>query len=314
MGDLAFNIEKFVDLNKVVTLDIDKTVDVNVNNPDQLATAEADAEAFGSNALAETDAYTYVNEGDDDRFFSEGFIDAIGNSTELLQEGEVTGESGNIFPQIITQFFTPQTDNLPDIDSINAPGEENHLRHFDNALMDQANNPLPVLNFEDTNFSFDPQNDKVWEFVQDLTVEGGIPTAEYRLLNNWTVVLESPTPLDMDGDGIAGNGPVTMVIPQDTLYLVEFPLAGGKEIEFEQFVDDPEKLAGGNGYFLFDDTLDECHNDVFPFLSYVQSAETLEQGISDWAFQASYESDCPGGDRNGEAFAYAQSTAALDLG
>ncbi len=59
-GDIAFNIAKDVNLNKVVTLDIDKTVDVNVNNPDQLATAESDAEAFGTNALAEVDTYTVV--------------------------------------------------------------------------------------------------------------------------------------------------------------------------------------------------------------------------------------------------------------
>ena len=70
MGDIAFNIEKFVDLNKVVNLDVLKTVEVNVNNPDQLATAEADAEAFGTNALAEVDAYTYVNfEPDGDPVF-----------------------------------------------------------------------------------------------------------------------------------------------------------------------------------------------------------------------------------------------------
>ncbi len=59
-GDIEFNIAKDVNLNKIVTLDILKTVNVDVNNPDQLATAEADAEAFGPNALAETDAYTYV--------------------------------------------------------------------------------------------------------------------------------------------------------------------------------------------------------------------------------------------------------------
>ena len=59
-GDIAFNIFKDVNLNKTVTLNITKTVDVNVNNPDQLATAEADAEAFGPNALAEVDAYTFV--------------------------------------------------------------------------------------------------------------------------------------------------------------------------------------------------------------------------------------------------------------
>ncbi len=37
---------------------------MNVDNPDQLATAEADAEAFGKYALAETDAFTYVTENE----------------------------------------------------------------------------------------------------------------------------------------------------------------------------------------------------------------------------------------------------------
>ena len=63
-GDIAFNIAKDVNLNKAVNLNITKTVDVNVNNPDQLATAEADAEAFGIYALAETDAYTYVTDSE----------------------------------------------------------------------------------------------------------------------------------------------------------------------------------------------------------------------------------------------------------
>ena len=60
MGDINFEIFKNVDLNKQVQLDIEKDVDVNVDNPDQLATAEADAEAFGPYALAEVDAYTFV--------------------------------------------------------------------------------------------------------------------------------------------------------------------------------------------------------------------------------------------------------------
>ncbi len=61
-GDIAFTIQKDVYLDKVVTLDIDKYVDVDVNIYDQLATSEADAEAFGKYALAEVDAYTYVTE------------------------------------------------------------------------------------------------------------------------------------------------------------------------------------------------------------------------------------------------------------
>ena len=59
-GNIAFNVFKNVDLNKTVFLDIDKNVDVTVNNPDQLATAEADAEVFSTYGLAEVDAYTIV--------------------------------------------------------------------------------------------------------------------------------------------------------------------------------------------------------------------------------------------------------------
>ena len=61
-GDIAFNIASDVNINKTVNFDINKNVVANVNNPDQLATAQSDAEAFGINALAETDTYTYVTD------------------------------------------------------------------------------------------------------------------------------------------------------------------------------------------------------------------------------------------------------------
>lgn len=61
-GDIAFSIQSNVDINKTVNFDINKVVNANVNNPDQLATAQSDAEAFGINALAETDTYTYVTD------------------------------------------------------------------------------------------------------------------------------------------------------------------------------------------------------------------------------------------------------------
>ena len=67
-GDITFNITKVVNLDKDVTLDINKNVDVNVNIDDLLATAEADAEAFGEFALAEVDAYTYVNQENNEAF------------------------------------------------------------------------------------------------------------------------------------------------------------------------------------------------------------------------------------------------------
>ena len=60
-GNIEFNITKNVNLTKVVNLNINKNVIVDVNNKDLLATAEADAEAFGLHALAEVDAYTLVD-------------------------------------------------------------------------------------------------------------------------------------------------------------------------------------------------------------------------------------------------------------
>ncbi|MEM8827915.1 MAG: hypothetical protein AAGE96_00990 [Cyanobacteria bacterium P01_G01_bin.19] len=63
-GNIDFSINANVNSNKVVNLDIFKTVEANVNNPDQLATALADAEAFGTYALAETETFTYVTENE----------------------------------------------------------------------------------------------------------------------------------------------------------------------------------------------------------------------------------------------------------
>ena len=105
MGDIAFNIVKEVNLNKTINLDIFKEVNVNVDNPDQLATAEADAEAFGSNALAEADVYTFVTESEafaysestaaldlqdtsEVTFFIEG---SLGEGENLLSGGSFTG-------------------------------------------------------------------------------------------------------------------------------------------------------------------------------------------------------------------------------
>ena len=114
MGDIAFNIEKNVDLNKVVNLEIDKDVDVNVDNPDQLATAEADAEAFGEDALAETDAFTYVNgEPGPGGMMAQGLIDVLGNTSNFVVSGSPDGtedvvDTGDVVdtPNSITVNFT----------------------------------------------------------------------------------------------------------------------------------------------------------------------------------------------------------------
>ena len=67
-GNIEFNITKNVNLTKVVNLNINKNVIVDVNNKDLLATAEADAEAFGLHALAEVDAYTTVSDDEENPY------------------------------------------------------------------------------------------------------------------------------------------------------------------------------------------------------------------------------------------------------
>ena len=311
MGNLAFNIEKFVDLNKVVTLDIDKTVDVNVNNPDQLATAEADAEAFGIYALAETDAYTYVNKGQGTSTTvtgsTLGAVDALGNTTDLLLEDFLD----NGLPGLVTVNFTVQSgDELPDVDDVNG---------FE--LLDFLSVPPPNPGDQLPAEEFDVLGDKDLVYVDEVTttpLEG-----RYRLDSDWTVNLGNQN-IDIDQDGTVGNGDLLLTIPEGSLYLGELLTGGAFELQFERFVpgDDPDYDFGGNGPFngngwftyVQDPSVEET---VFPLTGYVQEAESLEIGfISDWDFQAASDfpwsriEQVPG---EGEAFSYAESTAALDL-
>ena len=64
MGQVTFNtnIEKNVDIEKFVFLDVFKTVDATVDIDGRLATAEASADALGEDALAETDSFAQVDD------------------------------------------------------------------------------------------------------------------------------------------------------------------------------------------------------------------------------------------------------------
>ncbi len=62
MGNVVFDINGNVNLNKNVDWQINKNVVANVEIEDKLATAQADAEAFGVFAFAETDAFATVND------------------------------------------------------------------------------------------------------------------------------------------------------------------------------------------------------------------------------------------------------------
>ncbi|MDJ0634668.1 MAG: hypothetical protein QNJ34_15880 [Xenococcaceae cyanobacterium MO_188.B29] len=122
MGDINFTIAKDVNLNKVVNLDIDKDVDVNVDNPDQLATAEADAEAFGEQALAETDAYTYVTDSEafsyaestaaldleiEEPIFDDPLGDTFGFGSPQIDIENVSGVVSGEELKLTMNFFTP---------------------------------------------------------------------------------------------------------------------------------------------------------------------------------------------------------------
>ena len=62
MVDFDTNIFKFVEITKVVTLDVMKDVDADVDIEGRLATAEASADALGQDALAETDTFAQVDD------------------------------------------------------------------------------------------------------------------------------------------------------------------------------------------------------------------------------------------------------------
>ena len=316
MGNLAFDISKIVDLNKTVNLDIDKNVEVTVDNPDILATAEADAEAFGTNALAEVDAFTYVSQdggtpGDSEDVIVD--IDALGNTTLTEQSNfnvpvDVDGDGvpDYFLPEDITvNFDTPDNTGLPDIDDLNWTGGLEG-----NDTISGADTPLPLIGeFEadDKVFNYD-------EFVSATPEPDGsvVITARYTLLEPWEVDFG---PRTVTGNDLTDTQDLSLILPEGTSYLVEFldedgnPATGvegfeAKEYEFEAFPA-PDNV----GQWVFG-------GQSFDIDTYVQDGEEIfDIGFGDWAFEALgtitlQEPPQPG---DGEAFAYAESTAALDL-
>ncbi|MGK7895038.1 MAG: hypothetical protein AB4372_15805 [Xenococcus sp. (in: cyanobacteria)] len=94
MGNIAVDVFKNINFNKVVDKEIIKNVDVNVDIDNPLAESEADAEAFGPNPLAQTDTFAYVNAERDGiiEFPSDGQVDALGNaSIELTNDANGNG-------------------------------------------------------------------------------------------------------------------------------------------------------------------------------------------------------------------------------
>ena len=294
MGDIAFNIAKFVDFDKVVNLDIDKNVDVTVNNPDILATSEADAEAFGPNALAEVDAFTYVKSGE--TVTSPGQMDALGNTIEFEQGPD---EDGDGYPDTIRieldgdpTVQQPDGTFLPDVDDING------LEHLAPVNAPPPDN-LPDLQLPvevNTNGFTDGAKydltDKVLVQTGNIIAPG---IAEYRLDSDFIVNYGQRTL-----DTLLDPGPyeLNLVVPAGTIYEVDFPAfpdISEKELIFN---DDPTSVQVEFG---------PIRTDV---LQYTQTAAFIGS-IGEWSYDVNviFHEEIDGG----EAFAYAESTAALDL-
>ena len=66
------NVKKDVDINKYINVDIDKYVDSHVKISGNLGAAEASANAYGDNTLAETETFAQATDHS-----SEAFSDSV---------------------------------------------------------------------------------------------------------------------------------------------------------------------------------------------------------------------------------------------
>ncbi len=296
MGNINFNIIKDVNLNKTVNLNIDKNVDVNVNINDLLATAEADAEAFGEFALAEVDGFTYVNQGEPEiRFIPHpGTVNVVGFTTLIEQEPD--GPIDDDLPDIVTASFNANPgETLPTVQGVLGTGN----------LTPLTGTPAPGTIIPDANFT---ANDK--RFVQ---IEPGVPGPRpntrvglYELDGGWEVNFGQRT-LDLDSDGVFETDNLILTVPDGTLYTILFDdenqdgvFDDAKEYQFVDIIDGLEFRFGA---------------DVYELTSYEQiGGETLIAEQGNWDFIATSDfgrTDVVPG--TSEAFAYAESTSALDL-
>ncbi len=291
MGDIAFEIRSNVDINKNVDFDINKDVNANVDNQDQLATAQSDAEAFGENALAETDTYTYVNgePGEPgEPVLNPGSIDALGNTDDLIV-GE-DGDDDDLLADTVTILFDSAGDPPPDVDDINGFGS---LTGLSSPPPDTADAPIPdpLLSITNLNLS------------QTGTIIEPLAEGEYSNDEDW-VVNFGARELDLDGDGTTTTDDLLLTVPAGSVFLADFaPPTPGVEVIFESFA------ADNPGYFTHDGVQYDTTGFVF-------DSESLGIGdTGDWAFEAAsgFGGAIPPIPGDGESFSYSESVAALDL-
>lgn len=332
MGDIQFEIIKDVNLNKIVNLDINKDVDVNVNIDDLLATAEADSEAFGEFALAEVDAYTYVREipGEEEQceiFELEGALDSQGNASALeslddlgnrVAVDDLTAVVGyispdnNAFPTTVIQNLATQTSIFPGTPLAAVPPSVLNAQTGFGILTDLTI-PDPPLGTSIPNERFIPSGDLQLEWMggNDLNDELEIVELQYELTNELTINFGEMSYLCGD-DLVTGDAVLTLAEGSEYLIIWDSEVEGvaptashPMEIAFDGFI-------VGDVFTIGDQ--------VFDLTAFVQTGDYLNNpdlaNISQWEFEFSILGECevctpiPG---TGEAFAYAESSAAIDL-
>ncbi len=240
MGNILFDINGNVNLNKQVEWQINKNVVGNVEIEDKLATAQADAEAFGEFAFAETDAFALVN----DEFASsyseatagleiepsgdifDGGTDIVGNIPVFEPTGDL-GESDttiNVDLDGNPGAVLENGDVVPNVDDIDGSGALIDLSSPPPNTPD-APIPDPALSMTDLDLEFHDTtgNPNIFEYnsTADFITDFGVRD------------------LDFDQDGnIDFTGNVSLTIPQDTVFLVTDLGSDAYEIEFEEFGDD----------------------------------------------------------------------------
>ena len=346
MGNINFSVFKEVNLNKQVTLDVDKNVNVDVDNNDILATAEADAEAFGrENALAEVDTFTYVNRmgmPTGTMVPSEGFVDAIGNSSNYDVAPPDPDPVTDQFPDTITINFTMAMPTgvpgltVPTVAAISGAGE---LSTFTSPpgppgtpQVLPAVNPMPI-------------DEDIFAPV-DLSLTEGVQIAasvvEYTVASPWELDFGKRR-IDLDGNGVTVQEPFKLVVPVGTVFDVTFdgdPFTDGLSVVFarfgEEFDPNDARFEPVVAYFEtgpgeanppdkeFTNPTDRIYplgtypvlNGADPGFNFASDTEQAPVNVSDYGVNARAifaDFEAIPGDDVGEAFAYAESISAIDL-